>query len=60
MKDYKYKIITYDYKSLTYEDGKIHKIEICDNLYETNSKLIYLLTLLYLKIIHKKYDVVKR
>lgn len=58
MKDYKYKIITYEYKSLTYEEGSIHKIEVCDKLYKTNSKLIYLLTLLYLKITHKKYDVV--
>lgn len=58
MKDYKYKIITYEYKSLTYEEGKVHKIEVCDKLYKTNCKLFHLLTILYLKFLGKKFDIV--
>ena len=54
MKPYKYKIIEYEYKTLTSE-----KIEVCKTLHKTNSKLLMYLICLCLKLQHIKYDVIK-
>ena len=54
MKLWKYKIIEYEYKTLTSE-----KIEVCKTLHKTNSKLLMYLICLCLKIQGIKYDVIK-
>ena len=51
---FKYKIIEYDYITLTDK-----KIEVCKCLHKTNSKLVFLLIILIFKIQGIKYDVVK-
>lgn len=56
-KYWKYKIIEYDYVSMHYEDGD-RKIEVCKTLHKTNSKLVFWLILLCLKIQRIKYEVV--
>lgn len=54
---YKYKIIEYAYSSMTYgKDGT--KVEVCKTLHRTNSKLIFILIKLCLKIQGIKYEVV--
>lgn len=54
MKPYKYKIIEYEYKTLTSE-----KIEVCKTLHKTNSKLFMYLIILCFKIQGIKYEVIK-
>jgi len=54
MKYYKYKIIEYEYKTLTSE-----KIEVCKTLHRTNSKLLMYLIILCLKLQGIKYEVIK-
>lgn len=54
MKLWKYKIIEYEYKTLTSE-----KIEVCKTLHKTNSKLLMYLICLCLKLQGIKYDVIK-
>lgn len=54
---WKYKIIEYDYISMHYEDGD-RKIEVCKTLHKTNSKLVFWLIILCLKIQGIKYEVV--
>ena len=54
---WKYKIIEYEYTSMIYDKGK--KIEICKTLHKTNSKLLFYLIILCLKIQGIKYEVVK-
>ena len=51
---YKYKIIEYDYISLTDK-----KVEVCKTFHKTNSKLLYYLIIACLKIQGIKYEVVK-
>lgn len=53
MLKYKYKIIEYEYISMTNQ-----KIEVCKTLHKTNSKLLYYLIILCFKINHIKYEVV--
>ena len=55
---YKYKIIEYDYVSMTFGDDGT-KIEVCKTLHKTNSKLLFYLIILCFKIQGIKYDVVK-
>lgn len=56
-KYYKYKIIEYAYSSMTYgKDGT--KVEVCKTLHRTNSKLIFILIKLCLKIQGIKYEVI--
>lgn len=52
-KYYKYKIIEYDYVSLTSE-----KVEVCKTLHKTNSKLVFWLIILCFKIQGIKYEVI--
>lgn len=54
---WKYKIIEYNYVSMHYEDGD-QKIEVCKTLHKTNSKLVFLLIILCMKIQGIKYEVV--
>ena len=54
---WKYKIIEYVYTSMIYDKGK--KIEVCKTLHKTNSKLLFYLIILCLKIQGIKYEVVK-
>lgn len=54
MKLWKYKIIEYEYKSLTSE-----KIEVCKTLHKTNSKLLMYLICICLKLQGIKYEVIK-
>lgn len=54
MKPYKYKIIEYEYKTLTNE-----KIEVCKTLHKTNSKLLMYFICLCLKLQGIKYEVIK-
>ena len=56
-KYYKYKIIEYDYVSMTHDDSG-DKIEVCKTLHKTNSKLLFWLIILCFKIQGIKYDVV--
>ena len=57
-KYWKYKIIEYEYKKITYgESGKA--IEVCKTLHKTNSKLVFWLIILCLKFQGIKYDIVK-
>lgn len=58
MKKFKYKIIEYDYTSMSYSDGK-EKIEVCKSLHKTNSKLVFYLMILCFKITGTKYEVIK-
>lgn len=51
---YKYKIIEYEYKSLTNE-----KILVSKTLHKTNSKLLFYLIILCLKLNHIRYDTVE-
>ena len=55
---YRYKIIEYDYVSMTSGDDGT-KIEVCKTLHKTNSKLLFYLIILCFKIQGIKYDVVK-
>ena len=59
MKLWKYKIIEYEYKSIVYEEGK-KKIECSKFLHKTNSKLLFYLIILCLKISGIKYDTIVR
>lgn len=54
MKRYKYKIIEFSYKKI--DDD--HVVEICKELHKTNSKLIFVLLILYFKIFKIKYEVI--
>ena len=54
---YKYKIIEYEYVSMTSGEGG-QKIEVCKTLHKTNSKLLFWLIILCLKLQGIKYDVV--
>ena len=55
---YKYKVIEMEYISMTSgEDGT--KVEVCKTLHKTNSKLVFWLIILCLKIQGIKYDIVK-
>ena len=56
-KYYKYKIIEYEYVSMTSGDGGA-KIEVCKTLHKTNSKLLFWLIILCLRLQGIKYDVV--
>ena len=58
VKTYKYKIIEYDYISMTSGDDGT-KIEVCKTLHKTNSWLLYILIILCFKINGVKYDVIK-
>lgn len=52
---YKYKIVEYEYTSMTSgKDG----VEVCKTLHKTNSKLLFYLIILCLKIQGIKYDVI--
>ena len=55
VKTYKYKIIEYDYISLTNE-----KVEVCKTLHKTNSKLFFYLIILCFKIQGIKYSVLSK
>ena len=59
MKLWKYKILEYDYKSAVYEEGKT-KIKYAKTLHKTNSKLLFYLIILCLKISGIKYDTIVR
>lgn len=54
MKLWKYKIIEYEYKSMTNE-----KIEVAKFVHKTNSKLLMYLITLCFKLERIKYEVVK-
>lgn len=54
MKKWRYKIIEYEYTSMTDK-----KIEVCKTLHKTNSKLLFCLIIICLKITGVKYEVVK-
>ena len=54
MKRFKYKIIEYDYISMTNE-----KIEVCKTIHKTNSKLFLFLLILCFIIQRIKYEVIK-
>ena len=58
MREYKYKIIEYEYTSMTYGIGGT-KVEVCKSLHQTNSKLFMYLIILCFKINHIKYEVIK-
>ncbi len=51
---YKYKIIEYSYKYIDEE----HNVEICKALHKTNSKLFYILIIIYFRIAGIKYEVI--
>ena len=54
---YKYKVIEMEYISMTSgKDGE--KVEVCKTLHKTNSKLLFYLIILCLKIQGIKYEVV--
>lgn len=53
MRKWKYKIIEYEYTSMTDK-----KIEVCKTLHKTNSKLLFYLIIICLKITGVKYEVV--
>lgn len=57
-KYWKYKVIEMEYVSMSHGDGG-DKIEICKSLHKTNSKLLFYLIILCLKIQGIKYEVVK-
>lgn len=50
---YKYKIIEYEYVSMTNK-----KVEVCKTLHQTNSKLLFYLIIFILKIQGIKYSTV--
>lgn len=54
MKKWKYRVIEYEYTSMTSE-----KVEVCKTLHKTNSKLLLYLIILCLKINNVKYEVLK-
>ena len=58
VKSYKYKIIEYDYVSMTHDDSGT-QVEVCKTLHKTNSKLLFWLIILCLKLQGIKYDVVE-
>lgn len=58
-KYYKYKIIEYAYSSMKYGDGKGTQVEVCRTLHRTNSRLVYILIILCLRIQKIKYEVIK-
>ena len=51
---WKYKVIEMEYVSISHGD----KIEVCKTLHKTNSKLVFWLIILCLKIQGIKYEVV--
>ena len=53
MKKWRYKIIEYEYTKMTSED-----VEVCKTIHKTNSKLIYYLIILCLKIQRIKYSTI--
>lgn len=54
---WKYKVIEMEYVSMSHgDDGD--KIEVCKTLHKTNSKLVFWLIILCLKIQGIKYEVV--
>ena len=55
---YKYKVIEYAYTSMTAGEGG-EKIEVCKTLHKTNSRLIFWMIILSLKIQGIKYSIVK-
>lgn len=56
-KVYKYNVIEMEYKSITYSNGEVHKVEVCKDIHQTNNKLIFYLIILYMKIKGCKYEV---
>lgn len=54
MRQYKYKIIEYDYVKMTDKE-----VEVCKSLHKTNSILLFYLIILCFKIQGIKYEVVK-
>lgn len=58
MRTFKYEIIEYEYKSMTYQDQEL-KIEVCKELHRTNCFLVYLLIILSFKIKGIKYEVLR-
>ena len=54
MRIWKYKIIEYEYKSITSEG-----IQVAKTLHQTNSKLLMYLIVLCLKLNGIKYEVIK-
>lgn len=59
MNNWKYKVIEYETKSMTYENGKVN-VEVCKYLHKTNSWLVYKFICLLLKIQGIKYDTFER
>lgn len=51
MKKWRYKIIEYGYSKLTDKE-----VEVCKTIHKTNSKLLFYLIILTLKIKSIKYD----
>ena len=51
---YRYKIIEYSYTKMTNKE-----IEVCKTLHKTNSKLLFYLIILCLKLSHVKYETFK-
>lgn len=56
-KYYKYKLIEYAYSSITYSNGK-EKMEVCKQLHQTNSYILFCLIKFILKIQKIKYEVI--
>ena len=54
---WKYKVIEMEYVSMSHGDGG-DKIEVCKTLHKTNSKLIFWLIILCLKLSGAKYEVI--
>lgn len=54
---WKYKVIEMEYVSMTHADSG-GKLEVCKTLHKTNSKLVFWLIILCLKIQGIKYEVV--
>lgn len=54
---WKYKVIEMEYVSMSHGDGG-DKIEVCKTLHKTNSKLVFWLIILCLKLSGAKYEVV--
>ena len=53
MKKWRYKVIEYGYSKLTDKE-----VEVCMTIHKTNSKLIYYLIILCLKIQNIKYSTI--
>lgn len=54
MKKWRYKVIEYEYTKMTNKE-----IEVCKTLHKTNSKLLYYLIILCLKLKGIKYTATK-